>query len=105
MATAPEPLPEPASGSGPVAILSQGHWLAASPEAPALEETTDGGIHWSSLAASGLAGPARWLDFPTNGSVGWAGVGAVLCTALGPCPAAGIEGTTDGGLTWTLLAP
>ncbi len=92
-------------GSGPVAILSQDHWFVASPQTPTLEGTTDGGIHWSPLPAPGLAGPARWLDFPTNSGVGWAGVGAVLCTALGPCPAAALEGTTDGGLTWSALTP
>ena len=91
---------------GTVAVASALHWIVVSPTG-VRAETTDGGTTWTTAVTSGLVLPVRWLQFPTDDGVAWAGVGqsTVMCAGPDGCGPDGLEATSDGGQTWRSLAP
>lgn len=77
-----------------LAVLTQTSWLRPGPTPGTIEATTDGGLTWQPLAASGLpAAPVSWLGF-SDASHG------ALTVAIGESSAAGLYVSADGGSTW-----
>jgi photosystem II stability/assembly factor-like uncharacterized protein len=74
----------------PAAVLTMDSWVAYDDSPPQILHTSDGGAHWTAVAAGGLPDPAYFYGFAFSDELyGMAKVGSVLLV------------TSDGGATWT----